>query len=237
MEQKYFNEYANYSVKVDRYFHCVNAYANSHNGLKYIHDNLDGIYNRMVELEENGAEIDKEIRLFLRCSYTLMQPIHITNIFSDLDPCNLGDKIFDMRIYSYITCYCYQWNLFESFINYIVTKIIESKKINEEIYNKLKKAREDGTIKKTLEILNYKIFEKSPFDDIFLEYNENGEFIKIGFSDLNIIRERRNRFVHSILDYDFEDNNIGQLQWQYDRDMWTLRLFAQNTFCLANKLE
>ena len=69
------------------------------------------------------------------------------------------------------------------------------------------------------------------------EYDENGEFIEVDFSDLNIIRERRNRFVHSILDYDIEDNNIGQLQWQYDRDMWTLRLFAQNIFYLANKLE
>ena len=233
IEQKYFEEYANYSVKVDRFFHCVNAYANSHNGLKYIHDNLDRIYNRMVELEENGAEIDKEIRLFIRCSYTLMQPIHITNIFSDLDPCNLGDKIYDMRIYSYITCYCYQWNLFESFIRYITKRIVKSGKIDKKVSDKLTKAR---GIKKTLAILNYEVFECSPFSHILPEYDENGEFIKIGFSDLNIIRERRNRFVHSILDDDIEDAKIGQLQWRYDRDMWTLRLFAQNTFCLANKL-
>lgn len=233
IEQKYFEEYANYSVKVDRYFHCVNAYANSHNGLKYIHDNLDKIYNRMVELEENGAEIDKEIRLFIRCSYTLMRPIHITNIFSDLDPCNLGDKIYDMRIYSYITCYCYQWNLFESFIRYIIKRIVKSGKIDKKVSDKLTKAR---GIKKTLAILNYEVFECSPFSHILPEYDENGEFIKIGFSDLNIIRERRNRFVHSILDDDIEDAKIGQLQWRYDRDMWTLRLFAQNTFCLANKL-
>ena len=232
IEQKYFEEYANYSVKVDRFFHCVNAYANSHNGLKYIYVNLDRIYNRMVELEENGAEIDKEIRLFIRCSYTLMQPIHITNIFSDLDPCNLGDKIYDMRIYSYITCHCYQWNLFEAFIRYIIKRIVKSEKIDKKVSDKLTKAR---GIKKTLAILNYEVFECSPFSHILPECDENGEFIKIGFSDLNIIRERRNRFVHSILD-DMEDAKIGQLQWRYDRDMWTLRLFAQNTFCLANKL-
>lgn len=205
IEQKYFEQYQKYSVKVDRFFHCVNAFANSYNGLKYIHDVLDGIYNRMVELEENRVEIDKEIRLFLRCSYTFMQPIHITNIFSDLDPCNLGDKIYDMRIYSYITCYCYQWNLFESFITYIIKKIIESEKIDKKVSDKLKKAR---GIKKTLAVLNYEVFDSSPFDYILPEYDENGEFIKIGFSDLNIIRERRNRFVHSILDYDIEDNNI-----------------------------
>lgn len=234
IEQKYFEEYANYSAKVDRFFHCVNAYANSHNGLKYIHDNLDRVYNRMVEVEENGEEIDKEIRLFVRCSYTLMQPIHITNIFSDLDPCNLGDKIYDMRIYSYITCYCYQWNLFESFITNIIKRIVESEKINKKVSEKLKKAR---GIKKALAILNYEVFESSPFDYILPEYDENGEFIKIGFSDLNIIRERRNRFVHSILNDDIKDNNIDKLQWQYDKDMWTLRLFAQNTFYLTNKLE
>ena len=78
-----------------------------------------------------------------------MQPIHITNIFSDLDPCNLGDKIYDMRIYSYITCYCYQWNLFESFITYIIKRIVESEKINKKVSDKLKKVR---GIKKTLAI-------------------------------------------------------------------------------------
>ena len=81
---------------------------------------------------------------------------------------------------------------------------------------------------------SYIVVQKFDGVSINLIY-ENGEFIKIGFSDLNIIRERRNRFVHSILD-DMEDAKIGQLQWRYDRDMWTLRLFAQNTFCLANKL-
>ena len=40
IEQKYFEQYANYSVKVDRYFHCVNAYANNHSGLKVIHDTI-----------------------------------------------------------------------------------------------------------------------------------------------------------------------------------------------------
>lgn len=141
IEQIYFEEYANYSVKVDRYFHCVNAYANSHNGLKYIHDNLDRIYKKVIELEENGTEIDEEIRLFLQCAYTFMQPIYITNIFSDFDPCNLGDKIYDMCIYSYITCYCYQWNLFESFITYIFKRIIESEKIDKKVSEKLKKNR------------------------------------------------------------------------------------------------
>ena len=71
IEQIYFEEYANYSVKVDRYFHCVNAYANSHNGLKYIHDNLDRIYKKVIELKENGTEIDEEIRLFFNLSKKL----------------------------------------------------------------------------------------------------------------------------------------------------------------------
>lgn len=52
--------------------------------------------------------------------------------------------------------------------------------------------------------MNYEVFESSPFYHILPEYDKNGEFIKIDFSDLNIIRERRNRFVHSILDYDLE---------------------------------
>ena len=64
IEQKYFEQYANYSVKVDRYFHCVNAYANNHNGLKDIHDTLDGTYKKMLELEKTGNDTDKDIRSF-----------------------------------------------------------------------------------------------------------------------------------------------------------------------------
>lgn len=235
ISQKYFEQYSNYSVKVDRYFHCVNAYANNHNGLKEIHDTLDGIYKRMLELEENGSDTDDNIRNFLQMSYFIMQKIHITNIFSDKDPFGLGDLVCDMQIFSYVTCYCYQWNLFESFVSYIADKLFESNKLNDNVLNKLKCSR--GKTKKLLDLLNDEVFENSPFNYILHEKDSSGKFVKIGYDELDTIRKRRNQYVHSILNNSFDNENIMKLQKMYDKDMWILRLCAQNIFYQVNELE
>lgn len=120
-----FKQYADYSVKVDRYFHCVNAYANNYNGLKEIHDTLDGTYKRMLQLEKTEMDIDNDIKDFLHMSYFTMQRVYMTNVFSDKDLC-VSNMVY-VQLFSYITCYCYQWNLFEAFISYIVDKLIKSK--------------------------------------------------------------------------------------------------------------
>jgi len=234
IEQKYFEQYANYSVKVDRYFHCVNAYTNSHSGLKEIHDTLDKTYKRMLELEETGNNTDNDIRSFLQISYFIMQKIHMDNIFSDKDSCGLGDLVYDMQIFSYVTCYCYQWNLFESFISYIVDKLSKSNKLKGDILNKLKCCK--GKTKKLLDLLNDEVFENSPFDYILPEIDSNGNFVKIGYNELDTIRKRRNKFVHSVLNNSFDNENIMKLQKLYDKDMWILRLYAQNVFYQVNEL-
>lgn len=77
IEQKDFEAYANYSVKVDRYFHCVNVFADNYYDLKYIHDTLDGTYNRVLELEKAKVETDEEVKKFLFYSYLKMQKIHM----------------------------------------------------------------------------------------------------------------------------------------------------------------
>lgn len=235
IEQKYFEQYANYSVKVDRYFHCVNVYANNHIGLKEIHDSLDGIYKRMLELDKAGSDTDNDIKKFLQMSYFIMQKIHMTNIYSDNDPCGLGDLVYDMQIFSYVTCYCYQWNLFESFVSYIIDKLIESNQLNSNISNQLKSNR--GKTKKLLDLLNDKVFENSPFDYLLPEIDNNSNFKKIGYKELDVIRKRRNKFVHAILNSNFDEENIMKLQKMYDKDMWILRLYAQNVFYQANELE
>ena len=60
---------------------------------------------------------------------------------------------------------------------------------------------------------------------------------KIGYKELDIIRKRRNKFVHAILNSNFGNENIMKLQKLYDKDMWVLRLYAQNIFYQANELK
>lgn len=237
LDQKIFEKYANYSVKIDRYFHCVNAYANNHNGLKYIHDNLDRIYKKTLSLQKDGIETDDEIKNFLLCSYMVMQMIHITNIFSDNDEGDLGNKVSDMQAFSYITCYCYQWTLFESFVSYIVNNLIKEGLARESVRKNLEKNK--GKTKRMLDILNTDVFDQSPFIAILPFYDGNGNFKEVGYSDLNEIRKRRNSLVHPFLkEIDIQKiiQNISQIQKQYNDDMWILRLYAQNVFYFANEL-
>ena len=234
LDKKMFERYANYSVKIDRYFHCINIYANNHNGLQYIHDNLDGIYNKTLELEKDGIKTDDEIKHFLLSSYLVMQNMHVTNIFSEKDECGLGDKVSDMQIFSYITCYCYQWNLFESFISYIVSNIIKEGKLSANVLKKLECNR--GKTKRLLDTLNTDVFKQSPFNAILPYYDNKGNFKQVGYSELNVIRERRNSFVHSIFLKEIDIKNIMMIQKQYNDDMWILRLYAQNVFNFANEL-
>lgn len=233
VERKYFEQYVNYSVKVDRYFHCVNIYANNHNGIKQIHDSLDKIYKRMLELESIGNNPDKDITNFLHMSYFIMGRMHITNIFSNKDLFYLGDMVYDMRVFSFVTCYCYQWNLFESFVSYMVGKLIHSNKLDCQIINKLKYSM--GKAKKLLDLLNDKVFEDSPFE--YLLIDSNGNLKKIGYAELDIIRKRRNKFVHAILNNTLENENIRRLQELYYEDMWILRVYAQNLFFQINELD
>lgn len=170
----------------------------------------------------------------MQTSYFIMQKIHMTNIFSDKDPCGLGDLVYDMQIFSYVTCYCYQWNLFESFVSYIVDKLSKSKKLKADILNKLKRSK--GKTKKLLDLLNEEVFKNTPFDYILPEIDSSGNFVKIGYNELDTIRKRRNKFVHSILNNCFDNENIIKLQKLYDKDMWILRLYAQNVFYQANEL-
>lgn len=85
--------------------------------------------------------------------------------------------------------------------------------------------------------MNDKVFENSPFEYLLPEIDNNGNFIKIGYDELDVIRKRRNKFVHSILNSGFEDENIIKLQKLYDTDMWILRLYAQNVFYQVNEID
>lgn len=44
------------------------------------------------------------------------------------------------------------------------------------------------------------------------EMDSSGNFVKIGYNELDTIRERRNKFVHSILNNSFDNENIMKLQ-------------------------
>ena len=87
-----------------------------------------------------------------------------------------------------------------------------------------------------MDLLNDEVFENSPFDYIMPEMDSSGNFVKIGYNELDTIRKRRNKFVHSVLNNSFDNENIMKLQKSYDKDMWILRLYAQNVFYQANEL-
>lgn len=226
-----FINYADQSVKVDRFFHWTNAYA-------YNHENLKFFFKKYYELDMHfcNSNIDKSDKIsdFFSSTYLLVEMLSATNIYNDSnDTYDLGSISKDAQIYSYIVCYCYQWNLFESFVSDIVNELINSNKLQPKDTENLVKCK--GKTKKMLDILKT-LFSENPFEHILPSIHPNSEssFRKAGYDELDTIRKRRNSYVHSILKNNLDDSEIFDLQKLYSDDMWILRCYAQNLFFIAD---
>lgn len=138
----------------------------------------------------------------------------------------LPDIPGDMKTLSIYTCYCFQWSIFERFVVERVMTAVDHDMVPKDVASKLKQKK--NNTKDFLKLLDKgAISSSSPFMHLLSQIGSDGNFMKIGYSDLDRIRKRRNQFIHSvdgvmlagISEADFES---------YTEDMWTLRLFAQN---------
>ena len=230
--EQIFKDYAIHSVKADRFFHAINAYGNNHSYLKSAYECLE----KGVTIVEKVADVNDEIESIFqnfRSSYSLMRQLAMTNIFNNQnDPCNLGDMTIDISQFSYLTCYCYQWSLFETFVKNMVNIMIESNSISFEVKCALTKLSKSSSIKPILDWFHTSIFENTPFMHLLPLYSHLGEFNtkSIEYGDLDRIRRMRNKFIHAITkEYaKIGSENMILLHRQYDEDMWVLRLFAGN---------
>ena len=223
-----FKQYALFSVRADRFFAVVNSYGMNHDKLKFVYKSLPK-HSKIEEIILRD-DIDQSIKDFLLISATTLDYVaKSTGIFSD-DETAIDNKDLweDALNYSFYTCYCFQWSLFENF-----TKKMLRKAINANVFAQPIREALEGKWRKTKSLLDYidsgNVFGSSPFVHMLPVEGWSPGIENITYANLDQIRELRNEFIHYGLESPVrKPENIMTNQSRYQHSMWILRLFAQN---------
>ena len=230
-----FKQYADFSVRVDRFFNIVNIYGTHNDSLKFMHSSLPD--REKVQIVINNDTIDREIRNYLLISANTLRYMATTGIFLDsadtgaIDTENIRK---DMLNFSFYTCYCFQWTLFENFVRTMVYKIIDNNAISDTVREKLEKRR--GT-KEFLDFINSgSVFGESPFVTVLPVMGWIPTTEICDYSELNKIRMLRNNFVHGIETPEITSEDFLVKYDHYQRSMWILRKFAENVQFMVQEI-
>jgi hypothetical protein len=219
-----FKEYAEFSVRVDRYYHAVNAYGRHHGGIQDIYqampsrDRLKGFV---------ASATDEPLKRFLSIAASRLGHMATTGIFSNDSGHLKGEIPEDIVNFTFYTCYCFQWTLFEEFVKTMIRKVVDAKAINSIVTSNLESKWRHT--KQFLDIIDSgAVFGKSPFSALLPVVGWVPSFEEVGYTQLNEIRELRNAFIHGIEGPEITPEPVGVKQQRYERSMWILRTFAGN---------
>jgi len=219
-----FKAYANFSVRVDRFFNVVNIYGMHHNMIKHIHSALPAQDKIEIAIDSN---IDSSVKTFLITTINELNYIATTNIFIDQDEQSLGNILEDTLNFAFYTCYCFQWSLFEDFSKTMIRKVIDANVLKSHVVNDLESNWR--RTKAFFDIIHFgDVFGRSPFKSLLPVMGWVFSTEEVGYEDLNSIRNLRNSFIHGVENPDIISENILEKQRRYERSMWILRKFGEN---------
>jgi hypothetical protein len=215
-----FKQYAWLSVQLDQYFAAIRIFGFHHDALKLAYKNLPNGKDWPTDF----GGFSEKARDFFVTSASALNYMGTTGIFSEAPHPELRSLKSDIAKFGYMTCYSFQWTLFENFVTAQVSFAADRGLLPHSICLKLKTLQ-----RRTEQFLRYldsgEVFGQSPFKSLLPSSIHLPEFITLGFDDLNKIRKLRNRFMHAAENASekFECN-----EQDYERSMWTLRQFAGN---------
>jgi hypothetical protein len=179
----------------------------------------------------NSGALDDEMRDFLHAFFIRLDYMAATNIFSDFsDEYSIDSRSLseDMLNFSFYTCYCFQWTLFENFIKKMVGKLVDARVVSPIVRDEVGKRWN-----KTKQLLDYiesgEVFGRTPFVTVLPASGWISTTETCDYHDLNRIRELRNDFIHAVESPQITPDNIATKYRKYERSMWILRNFASNT--------
>jgi hypothetical protein len=220
-----FKVYATFSVRVDRYFHFVNIFGLHYGDLRCVYDALPS-HERLKEVLV-APEMAEDVKRFLVMAANRLRYMGTTNVFSDAVEEPEGDMWSDALNFTFYTCYCFQWSLFENFLKTVLRKAIDAGAFDANIATQLRKKW-----RKTKEFLDLiesgVVFGQSPFRTALPVLGWKPAIEEIDYSHLDRIRELRNKFIHGLESPEVISDNTSDKQNLYDRSMWILRKFAEN---------
>ncbi len=219
-----FKDYADFSVRVDRFFNVINSYSMHHNAIKHIYHMLPSWDKCEAAFD---SEIDEDVKMFLLTATNRLGYMATTNIFNDESDQAGGDLPEDALNFAFYTCYCFQWSLFEDFVKTMVRKVIDAGVLQPPVVKDLEtKWRQTKQFFDKIE--SGDVFGRSPFTALLPAAGWMPSFDEYDYKDLNEIRVLRNQFIHGVESPEITSENILLKQRRYERSMWILRKFAEN---------
>lgn len=220
-----FEDYAYFSVRVDRFFHSVNIYGRHHGTLKSAYDAIPP--HEMTQGPLRDERIDEDFRHFCVAAISGLSYMGTTGIFSNEDELIPGKIPADMHNFAFYTCFCFQWNLFESFVKKMVERAIDSGALPPDVSGELR--RKWRNTKKFLGYINSgRVLGRSPFVTLLPVAGWIPTMERCDYADLDKIRDLRNDFVHGVVPPEITDGDEFAKEKIYTRSMWILRQFASN---------
>lgn len=216
-----FKRHAMLSAQIDQFLHATLILANNFRNLREAASRSD----KLSSILDNSSVGDEE-KVGLVSMRRALNSMTTSGLFMESPHSEFSDIPGDMKRLSIYTCYCFQWSIFERFVVNRVMQAVDDDMVPKDVAPKLK--RKKNNTKDFLKLLDKgAISNSSPFMHLLPKIDSDGNFVKISYSDLDRIRERRNQFIHSV-DGDMLAG-ISEADFKsYNEDMWTLRLFAQN---------
>jgi hypothetical protein len=224
-----FKAYAWSSVRVDKYYATVRIFARHYEALKTAFRAIP----RRNQWPTDFSSLTEQARKFFIAASGGLNYMSTTGIFSDEPYSELANLPRDTVAYASVTCYCFQWNLFETFVVAHVLEAVHYGRIRGGVAERLRKA--ERKIGRFLAILNSgEVFGHTPFRTILPVEGWTPSFETCEFKDLDRIRIQRNSLVHAASELELLQGEYEKLESFYERDMWVLRKFAEN---VENDLE
>lgn len=220
-----FEDYANFSERVDRFFHTVNIYGMHHNALKNSYHRIPA--HSVVRQALRDDRVDEDFRLFCVAAVNSLNYMATTRIFADEGGMEPGTIPEDMLNFSFYTCFCFQWSLFEDFTKKIIRRAIDGGVLAPDTCRALE-SRWRYTEKFFDYIESGNVFGSTPFRTVLPVKGWVPTTETCRYSDLNRIRELRNSFIHGVSSPEIMPESTMEKQDLYDRSMRILRNFASN---------
>lgn len=220
---KEFQAYTWFSVQVDQYYAAIRVLARHHNALSAAYSHLP----RGEDWPKDVSCLNQAAKEFLVIIASTLNHMGATGIFQEVPYKELNNLSTDIINFGFYTCFTFQWTLFENFIKDSVAQIASINLLPKEIARELKK-RELRTYQFLKYIDDGHVFGHTPFTTVLPKPGWMADFEKCDFSDLNDIREQRNRFIHAVDSTTILPIEEPEKDRMYERSMWILRQFAGN---------
>ncbi len=220
-----FQKYAWFSVQVDQFYAAVRIYGRNHSNFCDIYSSLPHGEDWPGNLGE--MPLAESAKKFFMVASSTFNNMGATGIFTSPPQDELKDLPADMTNFGFYTCFCFQWTLFETFVKESVLGLVRDALLPDHICLDIKK-KEKSTAKFLSYIDSGHIFGHSPFTTILPVVSWQPKTESCTFSDLNDIRELRNRFTHAVTDRSILPASEMDKERLYERSMWIMRKFAEN---------